>query len=151
MQHSIRFFARRNKHHKFFLCFPRLEFKVSRWLTLVSRWFHVGFTLVKGTFNRLQWQPIKSTLNQREEVMVCKALRKMTPTYISDLFHTCHNDTYTLRSNDRKLYLPKPKTNFLKKSFLYRGATAWNNLPNEIVDDFENHSLPAFKRLLKAQ
>ncbi len=64
---------------------------------------------------------------------------------------TCHNDTYTLRSNDRKLYLPKPKTNFLKKSFLYRGATAWNNLPNEIVDDFENHSLPAFKRLLKAQ
>ncbi len=101
--------------------------------------------------NRLQWQPIKSTLNQREEVMVFKALRKMTPTYISDLFHTCHNDTYTLRSNDRKLYLPKPKTNFLKKSFLYRGATAWNNLPNEIVDDFENHSLPAFKRLLKAQ
>ncbi len=25
------------------------------------------------------------------------------------------------------------------------------NIENEIVDDFENHSLPVFKRLLKAQ
>ena len=37
--------------------------------------------------------------------------------------------TYQLRSNDRKLYLKKPKTNYLKNSFSYRGATSWNNLP----------------------
>ncbi len=38
--------------------------------------------------NRLQWQPIKSTLNQREEVMVFKALRKVTPTYIYQTYFT---------------------------------------------------------------
>ena len=27
---------------------------------------------------------------------------------------------------------PKPKTNYMKKAFSYRGAVAWNNLPSEI-------------------
>ena len=35
--------------------------------------------------NKLHWEPIKRTLNHREEVMTFKALRKMTPKYISDL------------------------------------------------------------------
>ena len=96
-------------------------------------------------------EPTKRTLNHREELTTFKALRNMTPKYISDLFHTCQNDNHALRSNDRKLYSPKPKTNFLKKSFSYRGAQAWNTLPEEIVDDFENLSVPAaFKLLLKA-
>ena len=56
--------------------------------------------------------------------MTFKALRNMTPKYISDLFHICQNYNYALRSNERKLSLPKPKTNFIKKSFLYRGAQA---------------------------
>ena len=75
----------------------------------------------------------------------------MTPKYISDLFHTSQNYNYALRSNDRKLSLPKPKTNFLKKSFSYCSAQASNSLPEEIVDDFENLSVPTFKRLLKAK
>ena len=100
--------------------------------------------------NKLRWEPIKRTLNHQEKLMTFKALRNMTPKYISDLFHICQKDNYGLRSNDRKLSLPKPKTNFLKKSFSYRGAQAWNSLPEEIVDDFENLSVPTFKRLLRA-
>ena len=58
------------------------------------------------------------------------------------------NDTYQLRSNDQKLYLNKPNTNFLKNSFSYRGALSWNSLPAEIVDVYDQHSLSSFKTLI---
>ena len=32
-----------------------------------------------------------------------------------------------------KLHLGKPNTDFMKKSFSYRGASAWNDLPNNVV------------------
>ena len=31
-----------------------------------------------------------------------------------------------------KLHLPKPETEYLKKSLSYRGAKLWNSLPNEL-------------------
>jgi hypothetical protein len=44
------------------------------------------------------------------------------------MFHVSVNQTYQLRNNHQKLYLPKPKTNFLKRSFSYRGAVSWNQI-----------------------
>ena len=81
-------------------------------------------------------------------IMTFKALRGDTPRYLSDLFVPSHNDMYQLRSNDRKLYTEKPKTNFLKKSFSYRGAVSWNSLPSEIVDVQDQLSLSSFKTLI---
>ena len=59
------------------------------------------------------------------------------------------NDSYALRCNERKLYLPKPNTNFLKKSFSYRAAVSWNKLPNEILEEYEHLPLNQFKGLIK--
>ena len=42
-----------------------------------------------------------------------------------------------------KLALPKPHTNYLKRSFSYRGALLWNNLPQEMRD---TDSIGHFKR-----
>ena len=36
--------------------------------------------------------------------------------------------SYNLRNSDTDLVLPKPKTEFKKKSFSYNGAFFWNNL-----------------------
>ncbi len=36
-----------------------------------------------------------------------------------------------LNSNDTDLALPKPKTNYLKRSFRYGGAMLWNSPPSE--------------------
>ena len=79
------------------------------------------------------------------------SLREMTPKHVTELFSTCQNDMYGLRSNNRKLHLPNPKTNFLKKSFSYRGALAWNKLPHEVVDKYRflSRDLYAFKRLIQ--
>lgn len=51
----------------------------------------------------------------------------MTPVYISDLFSISVHE-YHLRFGGR-LYTPKPNTDFLKRTFKYRGAIAYDNLP----------------------
>ena len=38
----------------------------------------------------------------------------MTPKYLTEMFTMSQNDNYALRSNERKLHLSKPNTNFLK-------------------------------------
>ena len=50
-----------------------------------------------------------------------------------------------MRSNGRKLILDKPKSSFMKKSFSYRGASAWNALPSEILDIHVRLSVRCFK------
>ena len=72
-------------------------------------------------FEKLGWETI---LKKREHIITFKALRGETPDYLSDMFVASHNDMYQLSSNDRKLYLNKPNTNFLKKTFSYRGAVS---------------------------
>ena len=59
----------------------------------------------------------------------------MAPNYLTTMFRKCDNSKYSLRNNNLKLSLPKPKpkTDFLKRSFSYRGAIAWNSLPSEFL------------------
>ena len=46
--------------------------------------------------------------------------------------HVFSSREYNLRSNDTDLALPKPKTNYLKRSFKYSGAILWNSFPSEV-------------------
>ena len=53
----------------------------------------------------------------------------MVPDYLIDLFtktNVVHG--YGTRQVEFNFMPPKPKTNFGKKSFSYRGAVAWNSL-----------------------
>ena len=73
----------------------------------------------------------------------------MAPNYLTTMFHKCDNSNYSLRSNNLKLSLPKPKTDFLKRSFSYRGAIAWNNLPSEFLQEVDkSQSYFSFRTLL---
>jgi hypothetical protein len=45
-----------------------------------------------------------------------------------------------------KLFLPKPKTEYLKKSLSYRGAKLWNSLPDEARN---KHSLASFNSYIR--
>ena len=67
---------------------------------------------------------------------------------MSEMFKFNHNDVYQLRSNDCKLHLGKPNTDFMKKSFSYRGASAWNDLPNNVVNGYNELSIRSFKTLI---
>ena len=77
-------------------------------------------------FQMLKWTKIQSILKKRELIITFKSLKGMAPEYMTEMFSIPENQTYQLRHNHQKLYLPKPKTNFLKRSFPYRGAVLWN-------------------------
>ena len=80
--------------------------------------------------------------------MTFKALTNRLPDYVQNFFQKSENSKYSLRSNNVKLSLPKPKTNFLKRSFSYRAAKGWNDLSDEMTKNVQNLSLPYFKQLL---
>ena len=54
----------------------------------------------------------------------------------------CHTN-YDLRDAENKLYVSKPRTDYLKRSFCYSGSFLWNNLPHNIRTSI---SLRNFKR-----
>ena len=82
--------------------------------------------------NSLEW----STLEERRKRHLLETMFKIfnndCPTYLREQFHrTSEIHDYNLRGSNYDLQLPLPKTNFLKRSFSYRGAMAWNQLSNE--------------------
>ena len=52
---------------------------------------------------------------------------------------------YDLRDSETDLKLPKPRTNFLKRSFKYSASALWNNLP---IDAKNATTMNEFKRLI---
>lgn len=73
-----------------------------------------------------------------------KVLNNMGPKCLKHSF-TFRNETLThnLREASMTLCLPQPRTNNMKKSFTFDGASIWNSLPIEIR---EASSLSNFKR-----
>ena len=69
----------------------------------------------------------------------------LAPEYLQSLFSQRHS-VYNLRDSEGKLTLPKPSTNYLKRSFSYSGAMLWNNMPKSLKTAVSvNH----FKQLIK--
>ena len=79
--------------------------------------------------------------------MMYKVLRDMTPTYLKNDFILGNDGVYNLGGpgSNANVMLPKPKTNFLKKSFKFSGARLWNSLP---TDTKLQNTLLSFKRRL---
>ena len=59
--------------------------------------------------------------------MMFKILNGQTPDYL----FIFRNDT-TSYNSEMRLALPQPRTNYVRKSFSYRGAALWNSLPTDI-------------------
>ena len=80
--------------------------------------------------------------------MMFKSLNGLAPVYLQDLFSERHTD---MRDSLPKLNLPKPRTDYLKRSFGYSGALLWNSLSENIratrsIGQFNkkiNHALKA--------
>ena len=62
-----------------------------------------------------------------------KTVNKLAPSRLCDLFQNVNKiNDYNLRGSSTRVYIPMPKTEFLKQSFCYDGAKIWNQLPDEI-------------------
>ena len=60
-----------------------------------------------------------------------KTLKSNAPSYLQEFF-SIREIGYNLRDSVMRLNVPKPRTNYLKRSFCYSGALLWNSLPQEI-------------------
>ena len=96
----------------------------------------------------LGWVTLANRRSNNKVIMMFKILNGVAPSYLKELFQT-HSTTlsYSLRSRDTNVLLPKPNTEYLKKSFKFSGAKLWNELPTEIK---LQKSLGSFKRKLKS-
>ena len=78
---------------------------------------------------------ISSIFRRDISIMTFKALKKLTPKYMSDkvlLTKNCHNYN-TRRASKNHIQLPSAKTKFGQRTFSYRATKIWNDLPNEFL------------------
>ena len=97
----------------------------------------------------LNWK----TLSERRAQFVASQMYKIThdlaPKRLSNIFHeTPSSRHYNLRGSSPKLCLPQPMTDYLKKSFSYRGGKLWNSLSDDIL--VVDQSLVVFKTSIRA-
>ena len=91
----------------------------------------------------LDWKPLKTERIKAKSKLMFKLLNKMCPKSLTDLFTFKSEMTnYKLRDVESTLCLPQPRTNSLKKSFMFDGAHIWNYLPTEIR---ESNSIMSFE------
>ena len=81
----------------------------------------------------LGWMTLEEQRTQLKAKLMFKTVNGLAPQRLCDIFKNVdeiHN--YNLRGSSTKLYIPKPKTEFLKNSFGYSGAKLWNQILEEI-------------------
>ena len=71
----------------------------------------------------LQWDNLSQRRDKHMALLMCKTLQNKTPKYLRNMFSFANTGSgYDTRQRERKLALPKPRTDYLKKSFQYRGS-----------------------------
>ena len=81
----------------------------------------------------LSWDTLDARRLRAKSTLMYKILNDDTAPNLRNSFVRRNVDQtdYHLRNSATDLTLPKPKREFLKRSFKYSGAMLWNQLPNE--------------------
>ena len=74
-------------------------------------------------FEKLEWMNIFSRIKYFQAVLMFKCMNGLCPDYLSDKFTSCSNVyNYSLRSSTSgHLFVPRPNSEFFKKTFQYSG------------------------------
>ena len=79
--------------------------------------------------NSLGWETLKVQRTKAKAKLMFNILKKSGPKSLTDLFtYKNENTHYCLRDNETILVLPQPRTNSMKKSFMFN----MNSVPKEI-------------------
>ena len=85
--------------------------------------------------NSLEWSNLEERGKRHLLVTMFKVFNYNCPTYLRERFHrTSEVHNLNMRGSHYNLQLPLPKTNYVKRSFSYRGAMAWNQLSNQTLE-----------------
>ena len=81
----------------------------------------------------LNLEKLSRRRKKQKALIMHKTVNDLAPDYLQCLFTQRHIKDYNLRNFEQNLSLPKPNTNYLKRSFSYSGASClWNNLPQDL-------------------
>lgn len=96
----------------------------------------------------LSWKNLNDRHKMNKSVMIFKILNNHSAPNLKDKFITRETNlsNYNLRNSDINLSVPKPNTEYLKKSFGYSAAMLWNSLPTQAK---QTKSLSSFKNMIK--
>ena len=82
-------------------------------------------------FSKLGWDNLLTRRKKQKAILMFKIINELTPLYLRELFEY-RSTGYNLRKSENTLFVPKPRTNYGKRSFSYNGAVLWNELPQNI-------------------
>ena len=90
-------------------------------------------TRSKDILNRVGFSNLQTRREHQFAIFMYKIKHKVLPNYLIDIFTNANEiHDYNTRQSEFNFALPKPNTNFKKKSFAYRGAEAWNGLSSDL-------------------
>ena len=77
--------------------------------------------------NSLGWDNLSVRRAKQKANLMYKCINNLAPAYLCNLFAR-RTPNYYFRNAKKKLMLPKPRTDYLKRSLSYSGAFLWNNI-----------------------
>ena len=81
----------------------------------------------------LGWTSLEERRSLMKAKLMYKTVNQLAPQRLCNIFQFSNNVTsYNLRGSSNGLFIPRPRTEFLKKSFSYSGAKLWNKIPEDI-------------------
>ena len=72
--------------------------------------------------NSLSWDKLSVRRTKQKANLMYKCVNKLAPSNLCNMF-TPRALSFDLRDASQKLYLPKPRTDYLRRSFTYSGAS----------------------------
>ena len=128
------------------LCSLTLRFAYVTFLSKARVFTKLPFdTSSNYLLSTLDWERLFLRRKKRKALTMFKTMNGLAPDYLQRLFSQRHS-VYNLRDSEGKLTLPKPNTNYLKRSFSYSGVMLWNNLPKCLTNAV---SVNNFKQIIK--
>ena len=69
---------------------------------------------------------------KQKAVVMFITLNKQMPPYMQDMFFSACDFYYNIWRSENILHVPKPRTDYRKRSLGYSGAVLWNGLPSDL-------------------
>ena len=105
----------------------KLQNRAGRIILKINPYSHVSNKFIH---EKLGWDTLQSRRKKHTLTMVYKSLHKLVPSYLTDSFEFV-NSGYILRSIGN-LALQRPKTEYCRRMFTYRGSSTYNDISLQI-------------------
>ena len=111
-------------------------------------------TSTMDILHTLKWMPVHDYFMYRKLILTFKVLNNLTPQYLNVFKLVSQISTRTIRQSisNTRLYIPKVRTEYYKRSFTISSAILWNELPESVrncssLASFKSHYLQYYMNL----